>query len=278
MRRIRDRKVQVVAPFGGGIFEVSLRSSDVIAIVFWTKDVSPLLDRLEELVQLGHCFTFLYTINNYPHFVEPNVPSLTRTVKALEKLSKLFPACTLRWRYDTIVMTDSLDGQWHLNNFKELCRNLAPYTRECIFSFCDYYKKTIRNMKRHVPGFRNPEESECIRLACQLAEIAKSWEITFKSCSHDFLVSEKIPKARCVDPDILLNVVDSSQRRAAVAKLKFAPTRKDCGCAASKDIGAYDTCAHGCVYCYANTNSELACSNLTKISNEQPCLHPKVNG
>ena len=28
--------------------------------------------------------------------------------------------------------------------------------------------------------------------------------------------------------------------------------RPACGCAASVDIGAYDSCLHGCAYCYAN--------------------------
>lgn len=36
------------------------------------------------------------------------------------------------------------------------------------------------------------------------------------------------------------------------------PTRPECGCAESVDIGRYDTCPHGCVYCYANTNKPRA--------------------
>lgn len=276
MRRIRDRRVQVLAPFGGGIYEVSLDPADVIALVFWTKDAAPLLNRLEELVQAGHCFTFLYSINNYPCFVEPNVPSLSHTMQVVEKLAQQYPSCSLRWRYDTIVMTDQLDEQWHLNNFRELCRELAPHTKDCIFSFCDYYRKTIRNMERYVAGFRTPDESQCIRLSHQLACIGDDWGITLKSCAHDFLVSDKVLKARCIDPEVLVQVVDSSERRSAVEKLKFAPTRKHCGCAASKDIGAYDTCGHGCVYCYANANPELAKRNLSLISPGRLCLDPKV--
>lgn len=276
MGRIHDRRVQVLAPFGGGIFEVSLDPADVIALVFWTKDAAPLLKRLEELVQLGHCFTFLYSINNYPSFVEPNVPPLTHTMQVVEKLAQRYPACSLRWRYDTIVMTEQLDEQWHVSNFRELCRELAPHARDCIFSFCDYYRKTIRNMERYVHGFRSPDESQSIRLAHQLACIAEDWGIKLKSCAHDFLVSDKILKARCIDPEVLMRVVDSSERRVAVEKLRFAPTRKYCGCAASKDIGAYDTCGHGCVYCYANANPEVARKNLSLIGLDQLCLDPKV--
>jgi DNA repair photolyase len=34
--------------------------------------------------------------------------------------------------------------------------------------------------------------------------------------------------------------------------------RPDCACHLSRDIGAYDTCPHGCVYCYAVLNRDLA--------------------
>ncbi len=92
-------------------------------------------------------------------------------------------------------------------------------------------------MERYAPGFHSPDESQCIRLADQLACIAEDRGIKLKSCAHDFLVSDKVLKARCIDPEVLMQVVDSSERRSAVEKLGSAPTRKHCGCAASKDIG-----------------------------------------
>ena len=86
MRRIRTGSARVVSPFGGGVHEVSLTSEDVIAIVFWTKNAVPLIPYLDELAALGHCFTFLYSINNYPAFLEPKVPDRGQTLRAVELL------------------------------------------------------------------------------------------------------------------------------------------------------------------------------------------------
>jgi hypothetical protein len=277
MERIREGNAVVRAPFGGKLFHVSLVPADVIAIVFWTKNAAPLLQCLDELIDRGYCFTFLYTINNYPPFLEPNVPPLTHTMRVVENLAKIRTTSIVRWRYDTIVMSDQLNRAWHLENFRELCQLLAPHSRECIFSFCDYYRKTTRNMDRCVPGYRNPHAEECIKLSTGLAEIAREWGIEMKSCAHDFLVNGEITKARCIDPAHLASIIESNAKLSALQSLKKTPTREDCGCFASKDVGAYDTCGHGCAYCYANANPERALFNLNRIRHDDPCLDPNIS-
>lgn len=274
INRIRDGFVRVRSPFGGGFSEVSLKPDAVIAIVFWTKNPAPLLPHLDWLREMGYCFTFLYTINNYPSFLEPHVPDLGHTLRMVKTISKRFSTPAFRWRYDTVVLTSSLDAEWHFRNFEGLCRTLASDTQECIFSFCDYYKKTVRNMDRYAPDYKRPEEGQCKEIAGQMAEIASRYGISLASCAHDFLVFGSIRKAKCIDRVFLDQVVDSPERKRALGALKTSPTRRECGCTASKDIGAYDTCAHGCVYCYANADPILARSNIARLRPDSLCLDP----
>ncbi len=277
IKRIRSGMVGVVSPFGRGISEISLMPEDVSAIVFWTKNAAPIVEHLSELQKRGYCFTFLYTINNYPISLEPCVPDFSLTLQALNDLTDRFPGPIMRWRYDTIVLTDVLDREWHLRNFRNLCEKFSKYTNVCIFSFCDYYRKTIRNMETFVPGHVRPDATFCKEMAEEMAQVAAEQGIALASCAHDFLVSPKIAKARCVDPDYLLDVVDSAQKTEAINKLKIAPTRKECGCAASLDIGAYDTCFHGCVYCYANA-SPIRSQNRPPADTAGYCLHSRHVG
>ncbi len=92
-------------------------------------------------------------------------------------------------------------------------------------------------------------------LVKELAQIAKSYNMQLKICSQEkYLISGVIEEARCVDADRLERV----SNKIIKDKARQKGNRKECGCFASKDIGEYDTCPHGCVYCYAVQNRGLA--------------------
>jgi hypothetical protein len=46
--------------------------------------------------------------------------------------------------------------------------------------------------------------------------------------------------------------------------LKDRGQRAACGCIVSQDIGAYGTCQHLCVYCYANASPEAVERNIRR--------------
>ena len=84
----------------------------------------------------------------------------------------------------------------------------------------------------------------------ELAKISKSHGIQLYTCCNDKLISNTIKKAYCIDGKLINELFGYTG--------KPKPTRKDCGCIESKDIGRYDTCINGCVYCYANMDKNVA--------------------
>ena len=259
LSRFREKSVQVVNPFNQRSRQESLSPDDVAAIVFWTKNAEPIARYLDEISDMGHDFTFLYSMNNYPHIVEPNVPQMGQTVRTLEKLVKTYGSKVFRWRYDTIVLTETLNRTWHLKNFKSLCGIMKSLVDECIFSFCDYYGKTRKNLEKLLPDHHEPAREESVLMALELAAIASDQGIKLLSCAHDYLAVGPIGRARCIDPEFLKQVVKSDYKKLFLDGTPMRPTRKECRCAASIDIGSYNTCFHGCAYCYATGN---VCSGL----------------
>jgi hypothetical protein len=99
--------------------------------------------------------------------------------------------------------------------------------------------------------------------ARDLAEIASGRGISLYTCCGNDLIQDaepRIHKAHCVDRDLVSELVGTE----IIGKPN--PTREGCGCWESRDIGAYDTCPHGCMYCYANVNKNTALLRHRRIA------------
>jgi len=270
--RIEAGSCEVVNPFNRHqVRRVSLLPDDVLGIVFWTKNPRPLLPHVPELMARGYRCAFQFTINPYDHVFEPRVLRAEAAVEAALALSDLLGAQRVIWRYDPIIESTLTPWSWHVEQFETLCGRLAGRVREVVISFVNLYQRTRTRMDalavEHGFDYRflsvKPEQGrlsahgsayaddELRSRAAELGALAMRHGLRLSSCCGDVLVDEaaNVYKAHCIDPGLF-----------DLARLPKGATRGQCGCCASIDIGAYDTCPHGCglTYCYAVSSHERA--------------------
>lgn len=262
MNRLRAGYCKMVNPYSQQVYRIDLTLESVDGFVFWTKNIGPFLKYLPEIRERGYSFIVQHTINGYPRELEDRVINYAHTIEHTQQLTGDFGSDVTVWRYDPIVISSLTPLDWHRQNFAALAKGLAGATDEVVVSFAQIYKKTKRNMDwaAREYGFdwseheKTPDE-EVRNLISDLARIAQSHGMQLRICSQKkFLIPGIVEEARCVDADRLERI----SRRPIVGKAKQKGNRKECACFASKDIGEYDTCPHGCVYCYAVQNRDLA--------------------
>jgi DNA repair photolyase len=260
LRRVEEGFSEWVNPFGGQVGRVSLRPEDCLAIVCWTRNPSPLLPALAELRRAGHFFYFHFTITRYPRELESHAPPLETAVRVFRKLAETLGPEAVIWRYDPIVLSSLTPAEFHLARFEALARELRGATRRAYVSFVVNYGKTKKNFaaltKELGIAFHDPELAEKKELALRLRDIAARHEMKLHACCNDEIVGDGIEKGHCVDLEIVKRIRPDGE--SISEDLKRRPTREQCGCTESVDIGAYDTCIFGCRYCYATRNREAA--------------------
>jgi hypothetical protein len=256
MRRLREGYAGAVNPFGGKRYLVSLKPEDVSCFVFWSKDFTPFIEPLETLDRLGYRFYFNYTLTALPAVFESHVDK-DAALKTLLYLSERYSPRHINWRFDPIVLSDVTDEAFYLDVFERLAARLAGRVERCYFSFVALYSKVKRNFRQMQEqsdiSVTDPPAEQKIALADRLASIAERHGIRMYSCCAEYLLSPSIHKAHCIDGAIIQQLFSPADFEP-----KDKPTRQECGCTESIDIGTYDTCPHGCVYCYANANKAVA--------------------
>ena len=252
------------------VYRVELTPDVVDGIVFWSKNPAPMFSAYaSELRQLRERipFYFQFTVNGYGPELEPEVPAREQLCATFAALAEEFGRDAVVWRYDPIILTERSSFSEQIRNFTFLVEKLAPCTTECIISFLDLYRKTARNM-RHIP-FTLPTAAQQLQLAAELAAVAAGYGITLNACCETpELAHAGVGQARCIDPERISRL--RGGERLTVRKDRNQ--RPDCGCAAAIDIGAYNTCRHGCLYCYANASPVSAMRQSSQCDPASPLL------
>ncbi len=256
INRLRQGYCKMINPYGRQVYRGSLTPEDVDGFIFWTKNLGPFLERLEEVHRRGYPFIVQYTINAYPRALEYSVVNADRAVEHVRRLANQYGPRVAVWRYDPILITSETPPDFHRRNFERLARALEGSTDEVVISFAHIYRKTRRNLEWAAGCFgfawEDPSDEVKLDLAADLTQMARTCGMQLTVCAQNRYVPWGARPARCVDASRLSDVAG---RRIAAKK---QGNRPECACHASRDIGDYDTCPHGCVYCYAVLNRRLA--------------------
>lgn len=247
-------------PYNGKDSYVSFANTKFI--VFWSKNPEPLLPLLPMLKQKGIGCYIQYTLNDYdPEGLEPGVPPLPRRIETFKRLADELGLGSVVWRFDPLILTDRISKEDLLHKINNVADSLRGYVEKLVFSFADIssYRKVGRNLSQAGVNYREWTENEMVDFSRKLADMNLGLELA--TCAEKVDLSEfGIRHNRCIDPELICRL--SPELGPLILNSKTDKGQRTlCGCITSKDIGAYNTCPHGCAYCYANTSQFSASQN-----------------
>jgi hypothetical protein len=269
--RIKEGFVLVRNPMNARqISRVKLTPDVVDGIVLWTKNPTPMIGRLPELE--GFMYYFQFTITPYGKDIESNVPQKnTDVISAFKKISSIVGADRIIWRYDPILLNTKYTMDYHIRAFKKIAEELRGYTKRVTISFID---TDYRNLKSNIGELQLTDFPVELRreIASSLVAIAHEYGLSMDTCAEKIDLREYgIENARCIDDRLLSRLLSS---HLDVEKDKSQ--RLECGCISSIDIGMYNTCMNGCLYCYANYSKGAIAGNQAKHDPLSPLLFGEI--
>lgn len=271
--KLKKGYVERINPFSGKPYYISLKNA--AAYVFWTKNPEPFFSVLKNFKQ---DFYFQFTLNNYDYTgLEPNVPVLDKRIDTFKKLSDMYGSSRILWRFDPILLLPQMPAEEVISRIDAVAKRLVGYTRRMTISFLtlkSYRAARVRLANRYPeiandPAKAIPVGNDREKILNYLQDLQKQWQsedsdFTIKACAmpEDYS-SYGIEPARCIDDHLLAGLFPNNKELMEFlgnpdlyGSRKSLPDdkgqRNHCHCIPSKDIGAYNTCRHGCLYCYAN--------------------------
>jgi len=262
-QRIKEGFVCVRNPYNPKlIHKYQLDPSVVDCIVFCTKNPFPMLNRLDELKSFKQFWAV--TLTPYGKDIEPNVPDKLKVIEYFKYLSNYVGKNAVEWRYDPVFISDKYTVEYHIRSFEKIAQSLSGYTNACVVSFIDLYEKTQRNF----PGVKEVSMEEQIKLIQSFVEVGNKYNIRIKTCLEKSELGVYGADTRgCLTQEVIEKSID---HKLHIPTLPQA--RKGCECLLGNDIGSYNSCGHGCVYCYANYDNESVRRNMKLHKKDSPLL------
>ena len=266
LNRIKEGFVCVQNPMNPKqISKISLSPDVIDCIVFWTKNPKPLFEKIDNLSDYKYYFQF--TLNPYSQDIETNLPHKNKEIiDTFKKLSDKIGKEKVIWRYDPILLNEKYTVDYHIEYFGEIATLLNGYTEKTTISFVDLYNKISKNME-FVKNITMTDNDK-LKIAENFGKIACENNFVIDTCAEDIDLSQfGIKHALCIDNHLIERIIGSP-----LDITKDKNQRLECGCVASVDIGAYNSCSNGCLYCYANYSKEIVEKNRKNHNSLSPLL------
>lgn len=250
VKRLKEEYLLVRNPMNfNQVSHISLAKDDIECIVFWTKNPYPLFKYIDHLHDYNYYFQF--TLTSYGKDIEKGLLSKSKLVSIFKNLSSKIGKERVIWRYDPILLSDKISIKDHCDKFELLAKKLSGSTDKCVISFLDVYRK-IKN-RLYSGNIRALELDEMLKIAQRFSQIADVYNLTLETCSEKVDLSQfGINHGKCIDDGLIRKLFNFSGDVP-----KDSNQRSECGCIKSIDIGTYNTCYNGCIYCYANYKKQI---------------------
>lgn len=289
-----------VNPFNGIKNYVSYKNTRFI--VFWSKNPKPLLKYIDVLKERKINCYIQFSLNDYVEEKLEKVPSVEDRIQTFKELVNRLGKGHVIWRFDPLVLTDKISIDTLLKRIERIGDELLGYTEKLVFSFVDIsiYKKVQSNLDKSGIHYIEWTKDNMILFAKKLVEMNKlKWNYELATCGeledlegvqHNHCVDDNLMIRLAYKDEVLMNFLGVEIHKRDNNSLfgdemplpegaillpdnlyaiktknnKDKGQRKACGCMISKDIGEYNTCIHGCVYCYANSSKDIAKKNYKR--------------
>lgn len=267
LNRIHEGYVLVRNPFNPKmVSRIDLRPEVVDCIVFWTKNPAPLLGKLDRLKEYNYYFQF--TVNPYGKELETHLPPLSRRLDTFKRLSDKIGREKVIWRYDPVLTNREYTIAFHQEKFAAIVGSLKDYTEKCMLGFIDHYRHILPAVSKHAILPLQPGEIE--KMAVSFRKTTDAFPpLHLETCTTKVDLSHLgIPAGLCIDDKLIERITGYP-----IKARKDKNQRDICNCAESIDIGTYETCLNGCIYCYAiRGNDATARRNAQTHDKNSPLL------
>ena len=263
--RLKDGFVLVPNPRNSKQLSRIFLSPDIVdCIVFWTKNPSSMLNKLVKLSE--YPFYFQFTLTVYEADIEKHLPALQKRIAIFKQLAEQVGQDRVIWRYDPILINKHYTIDYHIDFFNQIASSLRGYTDSCIISFIDDYPHIRQSLIKE--DINRLQVVDILNLCSSLSEITSDNQLILQTCAEEIeLLNCNISHGACIDKTRIEKITGS----LLLAK-KDKNQRNNCQCLESIDIGTYDTCSFGCLYCYATTSKRKVQANKRLYNQCSPKL------